>query len=109
VWFRHTKSRPTQFYCTNTTYPGKGFAALAGISHQEAVQRLLQRWLDAHRRELMARSFEQRRAFILRNEARLRGKTDVGQVVRDLAGYKDPRWGLVLLTPEGAKEAFDGN
>jgi hypothetical protein len=56
----------------------------------------------------MERAVEQLRAFLLRNEARFRDRDNEGQVVRDLAGYRDSTHELFLLTPEGAREALDG-
>jgi putative DNA primase/helicase len=74
----------------------------------KAVRLVLRRWLDVHGQGPTERAVEQLRAFILRNEARIRDRKDATQVVRDLAGYRDRDRGLFLLTQEGAKEALDG-
>jgi putative DNA primase/helicase len=90
------------------------FACAAGVlpfsadDIHNAVQLVLQRWLDVHGRGPMERALEQLRAFILRNEARFRDKDNTNQIVRDLVGYRDQRHRLYLLTPEGAQEALDG-
>jgi uncharacterized protein (DUF927 family) len=93
-----------------------GLAVAAGILPQTqeevraAVGRVFRRWLDAYGKGgEMGRAVAQLRDFLLRNESRFRDKDYGAPPVHNLAGYRDPKRGLFLLTPAGLREALEGH